>query len=79
VNFHYIAVEGAIAWGRPRLWNASPNAWMPPRCWRSGARTPFLKAFYDAVPGSAFQTELVFLLSRYRQQQELVQRRLFSP
>jgi deoxyadenosine/deoxycytidine kinase len=39
---------------------------------------PFLRAFYDSKPGAAFQTELFFLLSRYRQQQELVQRKLFT-
>ena len=31
-----------------------------------------------ARPGAAFQTELFFLLSRYRQQQELLQRKLFT-
>ena len=41
-------------------------------------QNPFLKAFYDGSPGAAFQAELFFLLSRYRQQQELLQRRLFS-
>jgi deoxyadenosine/deoxycytidine kinase len=39
---------------------------------------PFLKSFYDLKPGAAFQVELFFLLSRYRQQQELIQRNLFS-
>jgi deoxyadenosine/deoxycytidine kinase len=41
-------------------------------------QNPFLKPFYDAVPGAAFQVELFFLLSRYRQQQELTQRSLFT-
>ena len=42
------------------------------------ATNPFLRAFYDGKPGAAFQTELFFLLSRYRQQQELQQRQLFA-
>ncbi len=42
-------------------------------------QNPFLKPFYDGRAGAAFQTELFFLLSRYRQQQELVQRKLFAP
>jgi deoxyguanosine kinase len=37
-----------------------------------------LKSFYEGQPGAAFQTELFFLLSRYKQQQELRQRTLFS-
>jgi deoxyadenosine/deoxycytidine kinase len=41
-------------------------------------QNPFLKGFYDGVPGAAFQMELFFLLSRYRQQQELRQRSLFN-
>ena len=42
-------------------------------------QNPFLKPFYDGQPGAAFQIELFFLLSRYRQQQELLQRKLFKP
>jgi deoxyadenosine/deoxycytidine kinase len=38
---------------------------------------PFLRAFYEDRPGAAFQTQLFFLLSRYRQLQELTQRDLF--
>src|SRR6185503_21386371 len=41
-------------------------------------QNPFLKAFYEGQPGAAFQTELFFLLSRYKQQQELQQRKLFT-
>jgi len=41
-------------------------------------QNPFLKGFYDGAPGAAFQLELFFLLSRYRQQQELRQRSLFN-
>ena len=41
-------------------------------------QNPFLKEFYNDRPGSAFQTQLFFLLSRYRQLQELSQRDLFS-
>jgi deoxyadenosine/deoxycytidine kinase len=41
-------------------------------------QNPFLQPFYDGKPGAAFQVELFYLLSRYRQQQELVQRKLFA-
>lgn len=39
---------------------------------------PFLPDFYQDRPGAAFQTELYFLLSRYKQQQEIAQRELFD-
>src|SRR6185295_12289826 len=39
---------------------------------------PFLADFYKDRPGTAFQTQLYFLLSRYRQQQEVHQRGLFE-
>jgi deoxyadenosine/deoxycytidine kinase len=38
---------------------------------------PFLKPFYEDKQGAAFQAQLFFLLSRYRQLQELTQRDLF--
>ena len=40
---------------------------------------PFLEAFYHDRPGTAFQTELYFLLTRYKQQLELAQGDLFDP
>ena len=39
---------------------------------------PFLPDFYKKKKGAAFQTQLFFLLSRYRQQQELAQQDLFQ-
>jgi deoxyguanosine kinase len=39
---------------------------------------PFLDDFYQDKPGSAFQAQLFFLVSRYRQMQELSQGDLFS-
>jgi deoxyadenosine/deoxycytidine kinase len=39
---------------------------------------PFLRDFYQDKPGSAFQCQLFFLLSRYRQQMELQQADLFE-
>ena len=38
---------------------------------------PFLKDFYEDKQGAALQAQLFFLLSRYRQLQELAQRDLF--
>ena len=41
-------------------------------------QNPFLQPFYDGKPGASFQVELFYVLSRYRQQQELLQRKLFA-
>ena len=76
--FKYIAVEGVIGVGKSLVVEklaALLDAAVVQEEWASN---PFLKPFYDGAPGSAFQTELFFLLSRYRQQQELQQRSLFK-
>ena len=39
---------------------------------------PFLEGFYRHEPGAAFQTQLYFLLTRYRQQVDLAQQDLFN-
>lgn len=39
---------------------------------------PFLDKFYKDRPGGAFQTQLYFLLSRFQQQREIIQRELFQ-
>lgn len=42
------------------------------------AGNPFLDAFYRDEAGAAFQTELYFLLTRYKQQLDVVQTELFQ-
>jgi deoxyadenosine/deoxycytidine kinase len=74
----YIVVEGPIGVGKSTLAEALAK--------RLGARTvleaveenPFLPAFYLDREKYAFQTQLFFLLSRFRQQQELSQPELFA-
>ena len=39
---------------------------------------PFLADFYAGKKGAAFQTQMYFLLSRYKQQHEVVQQELFQ-
>lgn len=79
MNFHYIAIEGAIGVGKTSVVERLAERLDASTVMEEWGQNPFLKPFYDAVPGSAFQIELFFLLSRYRQQQELLQRRLFAP
>jgi deoxyguanosine kinase len=78
MHFHYIAVEGPIGVGKTSVVERLAERLDATTVMEDWSQNPFLKPFYDATPGAAFQTELFFLLSRYRQQQELVQRNLFT-
>jgi deoxyguanosine kinase len=76
--FHYIAVEGPIGVGKTSVVERLAERLDATTVMEDWSQNPFLKPFYDGTAGAAFQTELFFLLSRYRQQQELVQRKLFT-
>jgi deoxyguanosine kinase len=78
MQFHYIAIEGPIGVGKTSVVERLAERLDATTVMEDWSQNPFLKPFYDATPGAAFQTELFFLLSRYRQQQELVQRNLFA-
>jgi deoxyguanosine kinase len=78
VTFHYIGVEGVIGVGKTAVVERLAERFDATLVLEEWAQNPFLKGFYEAAPGAAFQAELFFLLSRYRQQQELVQRKLFQ-
>jgi len=76
--FQLIAVEGPIGVGKTTVVDQLVARLDANKVLEDWSTNPFLHPFYDAKPGAAFQTELFFLLSRYRQQQELLQRQLFS-
>jgi deoxyguanosine kinase len=67
--FHYIAVEGVIGVGKTLVVQRLAERLDAATLLEDWSSNPFLKPFYDGQPGAAFQTELFFLLSRYRQQQ----------
>ncbi|HXK11269.1 MAG TPA: deoxynucleoside kinase [Vicinamibacteria bacterium] len=75
---HYIAVEGPIGVGKTTVVDRLAELLDANKVLEDWATNPFLRSFYEGRPGAAFQVELFFLLSRYRQQQELVQRQLFA-
>ncbi|HEX9185714.1 MAG TPA: deoxynucleoside kinase [Vicinamibacteria bacterium] len=75
---HYIAVEGPIGVDKTMIVERLAARLDANKVLEDWATNPFLRPFYDGKPGAAFQTELFFLLSRYRQQQELQQRQLFA-
>jgi deoxyadenosine/deoxycytidine kinase len=77
-HLHYIAIEGVIGVGKTSLAN--------PLQQRIGGRlvleefeeNPFLEDFYRDPEHYAFQTQIFFLLSRYRQQEQIMQYDLFE-
>lgn len=74
----YIVVEGPIGVGKTSLVNAIAGRYSARTCFEIVEENPFLSAFYDDRAKYAFQTQLFFLLSRYKQQQELFQPDLFQ-
>ena len=78
MKFRYIAVEGVIGVGKTTLVEALAERLDATQVLEEWEENPFLQPFYEGKAHSAFQTELFFLLSRYRQQRELVQRKLFA-
>jgi len=74
----YLAVEGAIGVGKTSLANLLAKRFNGRQVLEVVEANPFLSSFYTDRQKYAFQTQLFFLLSRFRQQQELFQQDLFS-
>src|SRR5437660_11534647 len=74
----YIAVEGPIGVGKTTLTKALVKRFGGRSVFEIVEENPFLASFYQDRAKYAFQTQLFFLLSRYRQQQELFQQDLFN-
>ncbi|MCZ6725788.1 MAG: deoxynucleoside kinase [Acidobacteria bacterium] len=75
--FHYLAVDGPIGVGKTTLVNMLTQRFHGVKILED-VENPFLTDFYNDRAGSAFQTELYFLLSRFKQQQDVFQRDLFE-
>jgi deoxyguanosine kinase len=74
----YIAIEGAIGVGKSSLAKLLAQKSSARLVKEEVANNPFLERFYENPRKYAFQTQLFFLLSRYRQQKELAQGDLFE-
>ena len=74
----YIAIEGPIGVGKTSLARRLAERLDGACVLEAAEENPFLKHFYRDVRGYAFQTQLFFLLNRYRQQLSLAQHNLFS-
>jgi len=77
LGFHYLAVDGPIGVGKTTLVELLTRRFEGVKILED-VENPFLGDFYQDRPGAAFQTELYFLLSRYKQQQDIAQRELFD-
>ena len=73
----YIVVEGPIGVGKTSLVDLLSERLGARKLLEVGEDNPFLPNFYKDRRRYAFQTQLWFLLNRFRQQQELLQFDLF--
>ena len=74
----YIAVEGPIGVGKSTLATLLSRELNGGTLLEEVEENPFMHKFYSDIKNYAFQTQLFFLLSRYKQQQQLSQCDLFS-
>ncbi len=77
MHWNYIAFEGPIGVGKTSLVTLLSERLEAVRLLED-VSNPFLESFYDEVQGAAFQAQLFFLLSRYRQLTEAAQGELFQ-
>jgi deoxyguanosine kinase len=74
----YLVVEGPIGVGKTSLVTLLAEQLNGTAILEESENNPFLVRFYRDRRRWAFQTQLFFLLSRYRQQEEMAQHELFS-
>ncbi len=76
-DVRYIAIEGVIGAGKTTLCTMLGETLSGKVVLEKFEENPFLKDFYRDPERYAFQTQIFFLLTRYKQQQELFQADLF--
>ena len=83
-HINYLCVEGVIGVGKTSLSNLLANEFNSRLILEAANENPFLHEFYKNRQSAAFQTQLWFLLSRYRQltenfaQQDLFHKAIIS-
>ena len=76
-ELRHIAIEGVIGAGKTTLAKLLSDRLSAKLVLEKFDENPFLPKFYEDADRFAFQTQIFFLLSRYKQQQELFQADLF--
>ena len=76
-DIRYIAIEGVIGAGKTTLCTMLGETLGAKVVLEKFEENPFLKDFYRDPERYAFQTQIFFLLTRYKQQQDLFQADLF--
>ena len=74
----YIAIEGVIGAGKTSLARKIKEKLNANIIFEQFEQNPFLEKFYNDRKRYAFQTQMFFLINRYKQQQGLQQEDLFS-
>ncbi|NIR51159.1 deoxynucleoside kinase [candidate division KSB1 bacterium] len=77
MRLQYIAIEGVIGVGKTSLAEKLADYFDAKLILEKHEENPFLADFYENPRQFAFPAQLFFLLSRYRQQQEIPQGELF--
>ncbi len=77
-ELRHIAVEGVIGAGKTSLVIKLAKFLKAKAVLEKFEENPFLEKFYDDINHYGFQTQMFFLLSRHRQQQDLAQTDLFE-
>jgi deoxyadenosine/deoxycytidine kinase len=77
-EIRYIAIEGVIGAGKTSLATMLSKKLKAKLVLEKFEANPFLGKFYEDPERYSFQTQLFFLLSRYQQQQDLLQYDLFN-
>ena len=78
LSSYHICIEGTIGVGKTSLVNLLAKEMDAKTVLEKFEDNPFLKDFYSDRTRYAMQTQLFFLLSRYKQQQQLQQMDMFT-
>lgn len=77
-DVRYIAIEGVIGAGKTTLAKKIKDRLNAELIMEQFEQNPFLESFYSNRKRFAFQTQMFFLINRFKQQQELNQENLFT-
>lgn len=78
LDIRYIAIEGVIGAGKTALAKKLKNHLEAKLVLEQFEHNPFLEKFYENRRRYAFQTQMFFLINRFKQQEDVRQEDLFS-